>query len=366
MGILEKIKDIELEMARTQKNKATEYHLGLLKAKLAKYRSMLIDPGKSAGGKGGDGFDVMKSGDARVGLIGFPSVGKSTLLSTLTDTKSTAASYEFTTLTCIPGNLVYNGATIQLLDLPGIIEGAAQGKGRGRQVISTARTCDLIIIMMDAAKGDDQRRILIKELEDVGIRLNKSTPQIYFKKKEGGGITFNSMVPLTNVDDRMVKNILQEYKIFNAEILFKEDATVDDLIDVIEGNRKYIRCLFVYNKIDQISLEEVNRLAYEEDTVVVSCNWKLNLDYLVKKIWDHLGLVRIYTKKRGQPPDFDDCITFRSGCTVEHVCHRIHRSLVEQFNYALVWGTSSKHQPQRVGIGHILEDEDVVQIMKKV
>lgn len=103
---------------------ATEYHLGLLKAKLAKYRSQLLEPAKKS--EKGEGFDVLKSGDARVALIGFPSVGKSTLLSTLTDTQSEAASYEFTTLTCIPGVIEYKGANIQLLDLPGIIEGAAQ------------------------------------------------------------------------------------------------------------------------------------------------------------------------------------------------------------------------------------------------
>lgn len=125
MGILERISEVEKEIARTQKNKATEYHLGLLKAKLAKYRSQLLEPPKSAGAKG-EGFDVMKSGDARVALIGFPSVGKSTLLNKLTSTSSVSASYEFTTLTCIPGVVDYNGANIQLLDLPGIIEGAAQ------------------------------------------------------------------------------------------------------------------------------------------------------------------------------------------------------------------------------------------------
>lgn len=70
----------------------------------------------------------------------FPSVGKSTLLSMTTETKSEAAAYEFTTLTCIPGRLEYNGSNIQLLDLPGIIEGAAHGKGRGRQVVAVART----------------------------------------------------------------------------------------------------------------------------------------------------------------------------------------------------------------------------------
>lgn len=90
MGILEKISEIEKEISRTQKNKgctvtkllsfftlvitATEYHLGLLKAKLAKYRSQLLEPSKKS--EKGEGFDVLKSGDARVALIGFPSVGK--------------------------------------------------------------------------------------------------------------------------------------------------------------------------------------------------------------------------------------------------------------------------------------------------
>ena len=135
MGILEKIAEIEREIARTQKNKgeknleipamllfingwyvkvqlnsnefpsflATEYHLGTLKAKLAKYRTQLLEPSGKKGEKG-EGFEVLKSGDARVAMIGFPSVGKSTLLSSITKTESEQASYEFTTLTCIPGN----------------------------------------------------------------------------------------------------------------------------------------------------------------------------------------------------------------------------------------------------------------------
>lgn len=145
MGVTEKIKEIEAEMARTQKNKATEYHIGLLRAKLAKLRMQLLEPDKK-GGKPGEGFDVMKSGSARVVLIGFPSVGKSTLLSTITETESATAAYEYTTLTAIPGVLEYEGARIQLLDLPGIIEGAAQGRGRGRQVVSVAKTADLVMV----------------------------------------------------------------------------------------------------------------------------------------------------------------------------------------------------------------------------
>ncbi|XP_028118896.1 developmentally-regulated G-protein 2-like isoform X2 [Camellia sinensis] len=80
------------------------------------------------------------------------SVGKSTLLTLLTGTHSEAASYEFTTLTCIPGIIHYNDTKIQLLDLPGIIEGASEGKGRGRQVIAVSKSSDIVLMVLDASK----------------------------------------------------------------------------------------------------------------------------------------------------------------------------------------------------------------------
>ena len=110
--------------------------------------------------------------------MGFPSVGKSTFLSKVTKTRSEVASYAFTTLTAIPGVLEYGGAEIQLLDLPGIIEGAAEGKGRGRQVISAAKTSDLILMVLDATKKAEQRALLEAELEAVGIRLNREPPYV--------------------------------------------------------------------------------------------------------------------------------------------------------------------------------------------
>ena len=161
---------------QTTENKATEYHLGLLKGKLARLRAQLLEPGPGSGGAGGTGFDVSKSGDARIALVGFPSVGKSTFLSKITKTKSEVADYAFTTLTAIPGVLEYGGAEIQVLDLPGIIEGASEGKGRGRQVISAAKTSDLIVMVLDATKRKEQREQLERELEAVGIRLNRDPP----------------------------------------------------------------------------------------------------------------------------------------------------------------------------------------------
>ena len=66
----QKILDIEDEIRKTKKNKATETHLGLLKAKLAKLKRELIDNAIKGSGGGGEGFEVSKSGDARIGLVG--------------------------------------------------------------------------------------------------------------------------------------------------------------------------------------------------------------------------------------------------------------------------------------------------------
>ena len=173
-----KIAEIEAEMMRTQKNKATETHLGMLKAKLAKLRKEQVDSIMAKGSGGGEGFDVSKTGDSRIGLIGFPSVGKSTLMTKLTTVDSEINEKEFTTLTCIPGIIEYKGSKIQLLDLPGIIEGAKDGRGKGRQVIGVARTCNLILVCLDAVKPLNHKRIIDNELEGVGIKLNRKVPDI--------------------------------------------------------------------------------------------------------------------------------------------------------------------------------------------
>eukprot|EP01105_Mastigella_eilhardi_P006069 TRINITY_DN17675_c0_g1_i1.p1 TRINITY_DN17675_c0_g1~~TRINITY_DN17675_c0_g1_i1.p1 ORF type:complete len:390 (+),score=105.69 TRINITY_DN17675_c0_g1_i1:108-1172(+) len=354
-------------MAHTQRNKATMGHLGILKAKLAKYRRELLTPAGGKGGATGEGFDVTKSGDARVGLIGFPSVGKSTLLNRLTSTVSEVAAYEFTTLTCIPGVIQFKGARIQLLDLPGIIEGAKDGKGRGRQVIAVARTCNLLLIVIDAMKPVTDKRKIERELEGFGIRLNKEPPNISFRKKEKGGINFTHTVALSKIDEDTVKSICNEYKIINADICIKCNATADDLIDVIEGNRVYIPTLYVLNKIDQISMPELEVLDRMPHMVPISAHLMWNVDELLLKMWDYLRLVRIYTKPHGQIPDYDAPVVMcGERASVENFCNRIHRRIMDQFKYAVVWGSSVKHQPQRVGKDHVLNDEDIVQIIKKV
>lgn len=111
-------------------------------------------------------------------------------------------------------------------------------------------------MVLDAVKPHSHRDILTRELESVGIRLNRSPPQIYFKRKKTGGVSINSTVPLTHLDEKMVQRILQEYKVHNADVLLKEDATVEDLIDVMEARphpRPFVPLSWAYMKCDVLS-----------------------------------------------------------------------------------------------------------------
>lgn len=363
---MERVAEIEAEMARTQRNKATASHLGVLKARLAKLRRELIAP-KGGGGGAGEGFDVAKTGDARVGFVGFPSVGKSTLLTNLAGVYSEVAAYEFTTLTTVPGVIRYKGAKVQLLDLPGIIEGARDGKGRGRQVIAVARTCSLIFIILDVLKPLQHKRILEKELEGFGIRLNKTPPNISYKRKDKGGINLTCAVPQSSLSLDSVRSILSEYRVHNADITLRCDATSDDIIDAVEGNRVYVPCIYILNKIDQISVEELDIIYRIPHAVPISAHHKWNFDDLLEKMWEYLNLIRIYTKPKGQLPDYTSPVVLQfERSTVEDFCNTLHKSIMKEFKHACVWGSSVKHNPQTVGREHVLNDEDVVQVVKKI
>ena len=112
----------------------------------------------------------------------------------------------------------------------------------------------------------------------------------------------------------------------------------------------------------------MDTLARQPHSIPISASAKLNLDALLDGMWGSMALRRAYTKKVGARPDFDDPVVLsadRGGITVRHLCDRIHRHLAPDLSYALVWGTSAKHYPQRAGLSHQLEDEDVVQIIKR-
>ncbi|ADG13940.1 small GTP-binding protein [Methanocaldococcus infernus ME] len=366
MDIAEEIRRIEEELKKTPYNKATQKHIARLKAKLAKLREKAQS---RSGGGGGKGYAVKKSGDATAAFVGFPSVGKSTLLNKLTNANSEVGAYAFTTLTIVPGVLEYKGAKIQLLDAPGIIVGASSGKGRGTEVLSAVRSADLILLTVDIYTLE-HLPVIERELYNVGIRLDQKPPDVKIKVKDRGGINVTSTVPLTKIDKDTIEAILNEYRIHNADVVIREDISVEQFIDVVAGNRVYIPSLVVVNKIDLADEEYLKYIEerlkeFGKDYVLVSGNKEINLDLLKEKIYNKLGFIKIYLKPQGKKPDFDEPLIMRKGATVKDVCEKLHRDFVKNFRYALVWGKSVKYPGQRVGLDHKLEDEDILTIVIK-
>jgi small GTP-binding protein len=362
VGIPEKIRGIEEEIRKTKINKATEHHVGILKAKLSKLKSDQ-EVRRSRGGAGSIGYDTKRAGEATVALVGLPNVGKSTLLNHLTNAKSRVGSYAFTTLEVVPGMMEFNGAKIQILDLPGIIGGAASGKGFGKRVLSVARSADLIILLLDVFHPD-QTPLLRRELAEMGIRLDESPPDIIIDKKSSGGLEISITVPI-DIPEDLVRGILRVYGIHHARVLIRENLTTDQLIDIISGNRIYSRSITVVNKIDLVNqgfLTEVKEKIGVE-YVPISADTNLNIKGLKQIIYDKLDLIRIYMKPRGKEADYEEPMIVQHGSTVIDVCDKVHRNLRKGFRYGYVWGKSVKFNGQRVGMDHTLSDGDVLTII---
>lgn len=360
MTLEEEIKAVEDEISRTKYNKATEGHIGRLKAKLAHLKDLVQK--RAASKSGGEGFAVKKSGDASVVLVGLPSVGKSTLLNSLTNAESQVAAYEFTTLNVIPGTMKYKGATIQILDVPGLVKGASSGKGRGKEVISIVRNADLAVILLDVFQPNHYE-VLVQELNDAGIRVNSRPPDVTIRKKPRGGINISSTVEL-ELEEDTIKSILGEYRLHNASVVIREPINIDLLIDVILGNRKYIPALVIINKIDLA--DEYTLKACKEkfpDALLVSADKKTHIEELKEALFEKLGFIRIYMKPQGLPPDMDEPMIVRAGSTVGDICDRLHRDFRKRFRYAQVWGESAKHEGQRAGLEHVLYDNDILTIV---
>jgi ribosome-interacting GTPase 1 len=369
MGLEEDIAEIEEEIRETPYNKSTEAHIGRLKAKLAEKKEEL--EARQSGSGGGSGYAVQKTGDATVALVGFPSVGKSTLLNALTNAESEVGEYEFTTLEVNPGMLDYRGANIQLLDVPGMIEGAAGGRGRGREVLSVVRAADLVLFVVSSFEPERYER-LAEELYANNVRVDEEPPKVSITKTGRGGIRLTAPKDLS-LGDSTVKEVLREHGIVNADVAIREDFDVDRLIDGVMDNRVYLPSVTAVNKIDLVDeafADEAVRSLSEygvdpEEVVRLSAETGAGLDDLKERLWDALGLVRVYMDKPGRGVDYDEPLVLREGDTVGDACEKLGGNFRDSFRFARVTGPSAKHDEQQVGLDHGLLDEDVLRIVTR-
>ncbi|MCL7416679.1 MAG: GTP-binding protein [Halalkalicoccus sp.] len=366
MGLEAEIEAIEEEIASTPYNKSTEAHIGRLKAKLADKKEKLENQ-SSAGG--GSGYAVEKTGDATVALVGFPSVGKSTLLNALTNAESEVGSYEFTTLNVNPGMLQYRGANIQIMDVPGLIEGAASGRGGGREVLSVVRAADLVVFVLSVFEIDQYAR-LSEELYKNKVRLDTEPPSLSVIKKGRGGIRVTASDDAGLPED-VIKEVLREHGYVNANVTVREELDIDRLIDSIMENRVYLPSIVTVNKADLIDREYLETV-YEdlrehgldpEEVTFISAEEEKGLEGLKERIWRTLGLMRIYMDKPGRGVDYEEPLILREGSDIEDAMEKLGGEFEERFRFARVSGPSAKHDEQQVGTDHELADEDVVKFI---
>ncbi len=369
MGLEEEIEQLEEEISETPYNKSTEAHIGRLKAKLAEKKEKLEK--QQSGGSGGGGYAVEQHGDATVALVGFPSVGKSSLINAMTNADSEVGSYEFTTLDVNPGMLEYRGANIQLLDVPGLIEGAAGGRGGGKEILSVIRAADLVIFMLSAFEIEQYER-LYEELYNVNIRVDEEPPSITVRRKGKDGIDVNTSGDL-ELDEGTVKDVLRAHGFVNADVTIRGNPDIDELVDGVMDNRVYMPSLVAVNKVDLIEPSYAETMKSKlrehdidpEEAVFISAEEEKGLDALKEKMWEELGLIRVYMDKPGRGVDYEEPLVIRRGDTVDDALQKLGGTLDERFRFARVSGPSAQHDDQQVGRDHVLEDEDVMRVVAR-
>ncbi len=208
--------------------------------------------------------------------------------------------------------------------------------------------------------------VILKELDNVGVRPNQTKPDVRIKKTRKGGVNVSTTVPLTYLDEKTIRSIINEYGIHNADVLFRDDVTIDQFIDVIEDNKSYVPMMILLNKVDLVDLDYLKELQKEiPEFIPISADKKLNIDALKEEIFNRVDLIRIYLKPQGRKADMEDPLVIRRGSTVIDACEKLHREFVKNFRHAKIWGTSVKFPGQKVGPDHVLEDEDVLRIILK-
>ena len=357
-----KLDELEEEYSKTKINKATNKHVGALRAKIAKVKHEIIESGKKAAGAG---FFVKKSGDATVALLGFPNVGKSSLLNAISNAKSKTSTHAFTTLTVVPGTIIYKDAHIQMFDLPGIIENAHKGLGGGRTIIAAMKSTDLIIFVIDV-RAPDQIGILLNELRALDIFVNRTKPNIYIKQS----ISYPKVVVEINkskVSSKDIETICNGFGIYQAHVKVESEVDEDELISLIAGRSFYMNAIALLNKIDldpkYKNVADYINSKYGIKVIPISATNITNAEEVKAAIYKGLDIITVYLKPKS-PQERITPMVLKGKPTVRDAAAKIHTELAEGLKSAYVTGPSAKFSNQRVGADHVLQNGDVITFIK--
>ncbi|MCI4335477.1 MAG: TGS domain-containing protein, partial [Thermoplasmata archaeon] len=209
-------------------------------------------------------------------------------------------------------------------------------------------------------------KALLAEIENAGIRTNSRPPKIVVTPASRGGVVVSSTVKLTQLGDGLAVEIAREFGMHNGTIVLREDASADQLIDVLAGNRVYVRALLAVNKADLLEPKDKERLRTQlkgSSPLFLSAKTGSGVPELIEAVGRALAFIRVYLKPPGREADLVNPIILRKGDRVEDLLRRLPTDLGVHFRFAQVSGPSARFAGQTVGREHRLADTDVVSII---
>jgi ribosome-interacting GTPase 1 len=358
----EKLKALQEFLSAVPKHKGTENLVRWIRKRMAELREEVKERERRKSGSGTSIF-IEKEGAAQIVMIGFTKAGKSSILRALTGADITISDIPYTTKTPIVGMLNYEDIQFQLIEAPSIIPSGGTWNNKS---ISLARNSDCLAIVLDASADFINNFKEISEfLRDHGIHIVKPRGYIEIERKHDGGIRIVNYGKLLHPESEVIK-LLNSYRIYNAIVKIYGEVNLDEVERAIYENTIYKPTIVVLNKIDLLlSTTELDRfkamLPPEIPLITTSVLKNIGLNNIGQALFHTLKIIRIYTKPPTGKPSTKPLI-LRKGATVFDVAKAIHKELVEKFNYARIWGPSAKYPGQKVGLDHIVEDKDIVEI----
>ncbi|MBS3096305.1 TGS domain-containing protein, partial [Candidatus Woesearchaeota archaeon] len=226
-----------------------------------------------------------------------------------------------------------------------------------------AQSADFVIILLDIF-NPEHLEVVKGEIYETGLRINQKPPQVKISKKMRGGIDIGLTVKLTKISPETIKTILKEFRLENSSIVIREDITDDQLIDAIEGNKKYVPAITVLNKIDMVDEEELERVkSIVKPDICISAELKKGTEELKDLIFKKLEFIRVYCKEAGKKADMGVPLIMRKSNTLRDVCTKLHKDFVSKFRFARVWGKGVKFPGQVIRkLEHVVQDNDIVEV----
>ncbi len=357
-------------------HKGTMKLRGEMNRKIALIRDDLEKKKRMGTGKssGGPKLFIEKAAAAQVALVGMTNVGKSCLMNATTNSKVRVTPTPFSTHEPVPGIMNYLDVQFQIVEAPAVMEGAAEGKANGNVTLGLARNADGLVLMLDLS-GDpvEQLDLILAELEKTRLLVSKpSGGRVEIERRSAGSrLRIIIVGRLLDCSMHQVEELLRNYRITDANVRINGDVALNDIEDAIYENTIYRPAVIVANKLDlpgtAAKLQKLKKHVNGKlPLVAMSCERKLGMAELGKAIFESVGIIRIYTKEPGAKTHSDRPFTLRKGATVNDLAKNIHKELLMNFMFAMVWAKRLPFSPKKVGLNFVLDDGDIVEIHAKI